>query len=159
MKKLFVIFSFLLAFVGLQGPAMSFGPHPGKEMSPLKILENLNLSKDQKRQIAKILRENQRAMQNLTGQIKSSKKELMKSMEPENFDEQSSLKIYKQMTDNGEKLILLQARIGKEINQLLTEEQRVKAKEEKRKFITMMDKRMDIIKADLEAVKQDIFWS
>lgn len=100
-------------------------PHEGKGFGGhfMATLEKLNLSADQSRQIASIMKLNRDAMKDAMAQWKEGREALARQIQTGPFDEQSVRAACKKAAAAGEEAAVLRAKINGQIRAVLTSDQ------------------------------------
>lgn len=144
MKKFIAMFAFLLIFSGFQNPVNADELH-GRGKVFMEAIKKLDLSAAQKRQIALILKDHRAELKELTTGIKSSRKNLMDTIQSGNSSEHQIRTAFREMASYGEELAVVRSQIRGEVNAVLTPEQKVKAKAIRKEFASKMSERVALM--------------
>ncbi|MFA5044041.1 MAG: periplasmic heavy metal sensor [Kiritimatiellia bacterium] len=100
-------------------------PHEGKSFGGqfMAGLEKLNLTSDQSRQVASIMKPNREALKAATTQWQEARKALKRQIQAGPFDEQSVREACKKAAAAGEEAAVLRAKIAGQIRAVLTSDQ------------------------------------
>ena len=112
---------------GLAAPGRA-GRGPGDMVAGLFYLD---LTEAQKASVAKILKSHREATKNAGEQLRAARLELRKVMASGEADETAVRRAYQDVARAGEELVVLLARVQKEVRGVLTEDQAARLKEMK----------------------------
>ena len=126
-----------------------FGPEHGKGM--VRMLENLNLSPEQKHQVAQILKDNQEQAKALRENMKKAHEGLREVMDKTPGDEAAVRKAVQPLAKAGEELAVNMGKTKAKIDAILTPEQKAKRTELRAKFKEHFKERMEKHHGELDA--------
>lgn len=134
---------------GMMSGPMVRGPHHGKGF--VAMLEGLNLSPEQKHQVAQILKDNRDQGKALRENMKKAHLEMREVMDKTPGDEAAVRKAAQAMAKAGEEMAVHMGKVKAQIDAVLTPEQKAKRAEMRAKFKERFKARMEKHHGELDA--------
>lgn len=140
MKRRAVFLALMAVLVATAVAAKDMGPPPGGMFGPepfrgiVRLADELNLSKEQKRSVALILKENREKGQALREAMRAAGRSLHDVMDAAPGDEAKVRQAAQGMAKAGEEMAVFMGKVKARVDAVLTPEQKAKLAEKRKEF-------------------------
>lgn len=112
-----------------RGEAREKGKKGGERRGSGKMMKELGLSDEQKEQMKAIGKKNHESIKNLMKKMQEARKKMQEASRNENIDEAAIRAISKEVADTMTDITIAKSKMHKEMQAIMTDEQKAKAKE------------------------------